>query len=66
MRATEYFVEAVGNPSGFVAKQCSSYFKYKLGLCKFKKSLSIGSDLTVADAGLFYLKTNSEAPYSIE
>lgn len=59
-------MEAVQNPSGFVSKKCKSYLAYKLGLCKFKKSLSIGGNLTIKDAGVFYLKTNSDKPYSKE
>lgn len=59
-------MEAIENPIGFVAKECSSYFAYKLGLCKEKNSLSIGGNLTINDAGLYYLKTNSRKPFSRE
>lgn len=66
VRAAEYFIEAIANPFGFVSKECSSYLAYMLGLCDEERSVNIGGNLTVGDAGLYYLRTNSRKPYSIE
>lgn len=62
----DYYLEALKNPEGFVSKQCDSYENYKNGLCDGNKALTIGGDLSLEDAGLYYLRTNPLPPYSKE
>lgn len=59
-KATEYFVQAISDPSAFVAKQCASYYEYDMGLCDQARSLAIGADITPDDEGVYYLRTSPE------
>lgn len=61
-RAYEYFIEAVLNPTDFVAKKCSNWAQYKINYCD-KETVPMG-DLTTNLTGSFYLDTNKEKPYS--
>lgn len=63
---TDYYVEAVANPKGFVSTECSSYENYQLGLCSNGSTVSLGGILSIQDAGVYYLDTNAESPYSKE
>lgn len=65
-RAPEYYVEAVWNPEGFVSRRCGSYEEYEGGKCEEGRSLTVGGDISIEDEGVYYLRTNSESPYSRE
>lgn len=65
-RSTEFFGEAVGNSKGFVSTQCSSYIRYRTNGCDDDKEITMGADLTLDDAGTYYLQTNSKSPFSKE
>lgn len=60
---TDFYVEAVQNPKGFVATKCDSYADYLLGVCG-NKTVTLGGDFSVADAGDYFFRTNPESPYS--
>ncbi|KAF7398913.1 hypothetical protein HZH66_006810 [Vespula vulgaris] len=42
LRAYQFFAESINSKVGFHAKKCSSYWRYKLGLCNRKLSLIMG------------------------
>lgn len=63
---TDFYVEAVQNPQGFVSTKCGSYKNYELGLCANEKKVHLGGNLSKQDAGVYYLYTNPESPYSKE
>lgn len=65
-RALELYLEAVRNPDGFVATECSDYVSYELGSCSGNRNITLGGNLTISDAGIYYFNTNAESPYSLE
>lgn len=65
-RSHEFYLEAVKNSDGFVSTDCGSYLLYALDKCDSNRTVTIGGDLTIEDAGNYYLYTNSESPYSKE
>ncbi|KAL2730514.1 phospholipase A1 VesT102-like [Vespula maculifrons] len=65
LRAYQFFAESINSKVGFHAKKCSSYWRYKLGLCNRKLSLIMGGrkkNFTVK--GVFYLDTNAFSPFA--
>lgn len=65
MIVTDFYVEAIQNPDGFVATKCNSFIDYVLGLCG-NKTVTLGGDFSLEDAGDYFFYTNPESPYSKE
>ncbi|XP_046627855.1 pancreatic lipase-related protein 3-like [Neodiprion virginianus] len=62
-RAYLYFAESL-HENEFVARECSSYLKYRLGLCSLKsKSTMGGSVLATYSTGKHFLRTNKKSPF---
>lgn len=62
MRAPEYLIEAVLNPTELVATKCETWKKFLLNKCE-DETVPLG-DLTTTKTGNFYLETNKDKPYS--
>lgn len=65
-RATDLYLEALRNPDGFVATQCSDYLLYELGSCSENNNITLGGEFTQSEYGKYYFNTNAESPYSKE
>lgn len=59
----DLFIEAVGNPSGFVSTKCTNYEDYVDGKCDGNEKVTLGGDLS-GHEGIFYFQTNPQKPYS--
>ncbi|XP_014614491.1 PREDICTED: endothelial lipase-like [Polistes canadensis] len=65
-RAFEFFAESINSKIGFHAKECDSYFNYKLGICNTKLSTIMGEHKKfLKTRGKFFLDTRSSPPYAI-
>lgn len=62
MRAPEFLVEAVLNPTELLTTKCETWKKFLLNKCE-DETVPLG-DLTTTKTGNFYLETNKEKPYS--
>ncbi|KAJ7394433.1 hypothetical protein OS493_000242 [Desmophyllum pertusum] len=67
LRAPEFYIASVENPSSWIASPCMSFSDCKNGkyrrTCNDKcPTMGYGADTTKRD-GTFYLKTNSQAPF---
>ncbi|KAL2735408.1 phospholipase A1 VesT102-like [Vespula squamosa] len=65
LRAYQFFAESINSKVGFHARQCDSYWRYKLGLCNRKLSLIMGGHKKhLMIKGIFYLDTNAFSPFA--
>ncbi|KAI4461544.1 lipase [Holotrichia oblita] len=62
-RACLFFTEGILS-NNFVARQCSSYTYYSLGLCRSNPQNVLGENVNFSVTGDFYLDTNSRSPYA--
>ncbi|KAK9703917.1 Lipase [Popillia japonica] len=62
-RACLFFTEGILS-NNFVARQCSSYTYYSLGLCRGNPQNVLGENVDFSVTGDFYLDTNSRSPYA--
>ncbi|KAL0123781.1 hypothetical protein PUN28_005949 [Cardiocondyla obscurior] len=64
-RSYRYFAESINSQVGFHGKNCKSYRRFKLGLCKNSHSSIMGGHKPLFSAnGVYYLITKSSAPFA--
>lgn len=72
-RSTHYFIESIlAGPGKFLSSRCSSYFKFKFGICDDCEKptddgncVSMGEYASPIASGTYFLYTNPIAPYSL-
>ncbi|KAK0181684.1 hypothetical protein PV327_003949 [Microctonus hyperodae] len=60
-RAHQFMTESIGSISGFKARRCESWEKYRDGQCNYNPIVLMGEYASTSLRGKFYLSTN-EAP----
>ncbi|KOC62000.1 Pancreatic lipase-related protein 1, partial [Habropoda laboriosa] len=65
LRSVQYYAESINSKVGFVAKSCSSYQNYTLGLCDSNPDgLMGGAEPNFKLKGKYYLNTNGQSPFA--
>lgn len=62
-RSYNLFGESI-NSKEFIAKECSTYRKYKTGACEQFQSAIMGENVDQSVRGVFYLTTNGDQPFA--
>lgn len=65
-RAHQYMTESIGSTSGFKARTCESWEKYKEGHCDYNPIVLMGEYASTSLRGKFYLTTNEAPPFAIK
>ncbi|XP_076294021.1 pancreatic triacylglycerol lipase isoform X2 [Lasioglossum baleicum] len=65
-RAHQFMTESIGSTSGFKARICESWEKYKDGRCDYNAVGLMGEDASTSLRGKFYLITNDAPPFAIQ
>ncbi|XP_029174266.1 phospholipase A1-like [Nylanderia fulva] len=63
-RAYKFFAESIDSSLGFHGRSCSSFTRFKKGLCYNQKTFLMGHKSELDARGDYYLLTNSNSPYA--
>ncbi|XP_011878188.1 PREDICTED: pancreatic triacylglycerol lipase-like [Vollenhovia emeryi] len=64
-RSYRFFAESINSAVGFHGRSCSSYLRFKLGLCNGSQTSIMGGHKPLLSArGNYYLMTNPSFPYA--
>ncbi|CAH0581312.1 unnamed protein product [Chrysodeixis includens] len=66
-RAPKYYAESINTDAGFYAAKCYSWITYMIGWCELFNSADdvlFGEHVPHDAKGLYFFRTNSEAPYA--
>jgi pimeloyl-ACP methyl ester carboxylesterase len=64
-RSFKFYAESINSQVGFYGKRCSSFIKFKLGLCKDSHTSIMGGNKPLFSAnGNYYLMTNPSSPFA--
>ncbi|XP_026733202.1 pancreatic lipase-related protein 3-like [Trichoplusia ni] len=66
-RAPQYYAESINTEVGFYAAKCYSWITYMIGWCELFNSADdvlFGEHVPLDAKGLYFFRTNSEAPYA--
>lgn len=64
MRATEYFVESISNPTGFRARKANSYADFTISGCDGAEQMMGEAASSTGESGNYYLDTNGHSPFA--
>lgn len=65
-RSYWYFAESINSPVGFQGKSCSSFLRFKMGLCNHSHTSIMGGHKPLFSAsGTYYLVTNPSFPFAV-
>ncbi|XP_015586898.1 pancreatic triacylglycerol lipase isoform X2 [Cephus cinctus] len=64
-RAHQFMTESIGSTSGFKARACENWKKYKEGRCDYNPVVLMGEYASTSLRGKFYLTTNDAPPFAV-
>ncbi|BES94214.1 Lipase [Nesidiocoris tenuis] len=63
-RSYYYYIESISDPDGFPAVKCDSWGQFKSGSCENNTKIFMGDATPPTARGIYYLETNSQAPFA--